>query len=216
MAVSVLTFVNWRATLVLMQAQTASASLSLVQSAEGYTLMGILSATGALYDADGRDSPKSVFPFSVNVVQPYMISAVPAFAELDRTCRLVYSTYGSTATLADGQAFGLYSGLTALPPGLLAPAPLALLWNTATALWTTLLIRSAAATGLASTQGHTSTSPNTALSTLLANATAAVIPYATIPTDPFPILAALSFLVTNNVNAAVTNCTTWLGSLSFK
>jgi hypothetical protein len=77
--------------------------------------------------------------------QPYMVATTPLFIEADRVARLVYSTYASFLPIQAGQAFGLYAGLTALPPGIQSPAPLLLLWDTAPALWTQLLASTTAA-----------------------------------------------------------------------
>lgn len=212
MAVSVLTFVNWRSTL--LSTQTALAgTLPSAQSAEGYALYSTLLTAGATYDAVGDDSPRNVSAFSTapnaTGAQSYMIAAVPPFQELDRLCRLVYTTYASTATLAQGQAFGLYAGLTALPPGLTGPTPLTLLWDTALALWTTVFNRYDAALLMAIGGG------NASLTSLLANASNVAGSFTTPPVNPSPVAAAASHSATVAVNTAVAGCQTWISSLSF-
>lgn len=207
MAISVLTFVNWRSTLVLMQG-ALTGTLSSTQSAEGYALMATLNTTGATYDSAGDDSPRNTSVFSTATCQPYMQSAVPAFAEYDRIARLIYTTFASTATLANGQAFGLYTGLTTLPPGLTGPTALVLLWNNATALWSSVLARGVTALNMP----NANASP---LAQILVNAYNVTIPYQTPPVDPSPPAAAASSSATVAVNTAVTNCATWLSSLTF-
>jgi hypothetical protein len=208
MAVSVLTFVNWRSALVQVQTQLQG-GLSNAQSAEGYSLMQTLLSAGATYDVQGDDSPRNVSAFSVGICQPYMIQAVPAFAELDRICRLIYSTYASTATLAQGQAFGLYTGLGTLPPGILSPSPLVLLWDTSVALWALLQTRTVTADDMVAAAN------NAPLTTLLASGIAAANPLAFPPVDPNPAAGAASSAATIAVNAAVLAVTTWISSLSF-
>jgi len=208
MAVSVLTFVNWRSTLVAFQT-ALQGTLTPAQGAEGYSLLAALQTAGAAYDATGDDSPRNTSTFSVGTCQPYMIAAVPKFAELDRLSRLIYTTYASTATLAQGQAFGLYTGLTALPPGLTGPTALALLWNTAATLWGQVDNRYVFADSMAVANG------NAALATLVQSAAAAATPYFSPPVNPSPPAAAASSAATVAVNTAVINCTTWISSLSF-
>jgi hypothetical protein len=210
MGVSVLTFVNWRAMLVATQAALVP-TLSNAQGAEGYALLAALQTAGAAYDASGDDSPRNTSTFSTGTCQPYMIAAVPLFAEWDRISRLIYTTYASNATLAQGQAFGLYAGLTALPAGLQSPTALALLWNAATALWASALARATAAEALF----VASVGPTGPLLGLLLNAGGAVAPYFTPPVDPSPAAALASSNATVAVNAAVTNCQTWIASLNF-
>jgi hypothetical protein len=208
MAISILTFVNWRSTLVTVQGSLQGV-LTSAQSAEGYALLAALQVAGATYDAAGDDSPRNASAFSAGTAQPYMIASVPLFAEADRVFRLIYSTYASTATLAQGQAFGLYAGLTVLPPGLQSPGSLVFLWDSAAALWTQLAARASAASAMVQAAG------NAALFALAVSAYDAAIVYQTPPVNPSPPAAAASHAATVAVNTAVANAQAWTSSLSF-
>jgi hypothetical protein len=215
MPVSVLTFVNWRSTLVAMQT-TLQGTLTPAQGAEGYSLLAALNTAGATYDTAGDDSPRNTSSFSTLTCQPYMISAVPVFSEYDRLSRLAYATYVATATLtlAQAQAFGLYTTLSALPAGQSAPSALSLLWNTSPALWASLLTRGITAASMLTLLSMNGT-PNLGLVALLAKALASTVPYQMPPVDPSPTAAVASSSATAAVNTAVTNGTTWISSLSF-
>jgi hypothetical protein len=96
-----------------------------------------------------------------------------------------------------------------LPPELTGPTALALLWDSALTQWNTLYNRyNAAALPMA-----TANSPT--LASLLAETANAAGPQSTLPIDPSSNAAAASTAATFLVNKAVSNCATWISSLTF-
>lgn len=208
----VTTFIDWRSTLVSMQQALASSNLSTVQSGYGYGLLQDLLVSGAFYDTNGDDSPDNVGTFSVNTCQPYMDAATPLYLEQDRICRYIYAQYASTVTLPEAQAYGLYLGLTTLPPGITQPTPLTFVWALATFAWDVLGNRTLSAEGIA-----LQNSPGSDLILLeLYAAIAASSPYFVAPINSNPASEALSVTATNNINVVVAACQTWLNNLSFQ
>ena len=204
------TFIDWRGTaLVPMQSALNGSSLSTVQSAYGYGLLQNLLTAGALYDANGDDSPYNVGTFSVGTCQPYMDAATPLFLEQDRICRYIYAQYASTVTLAQAQGYSLYLGLTSLPPGIEQPVVLVFTWLFANIAWDVVRNRTISAAQIAVQNGNTSI-----LAELNATNTAST-PYFTAPVNPGVNNENLSLYCTDLVNASVTACTTWLGTLAY-
>jgi hypothetical protein len=218
MAKLVTTFVNWRATLVAVQGALAGGTLTPAEIANGYGFMQALTTSGMAYDQSGDDSPKNPGTFSVAVCQPYMDASTPAFLEMDRLARYTYALYASTATLANAQGFGLYPGATSIPSAIQQPTALAYTWLAASSgnipsnPWNLVTSRAQQAEFMADAAG------NFTLAQQLVNqqnASTVLYGIGSVPVNPNAANEATSILVTNTVNAALANCVTWLGTLTF-
>jgi hypothetical protein len=90
--------------------QTALAPQSGLPAGEvstGQSLLTSLNSAGATYDANGNDSSRNTSAYAQTFQNWWNVTAAPAWAELDRICRLVYATaFASSLQLPGVLAFG--------------------------------------------------------------------------------------------------------------